>query len=407
VPQRAALYLAVVQFFFATTWTVYVVFLPTLAETVGIPRELTRWILVADQLTFTVTDFAMGWAADRTLRLIGRLAPAIVAVTAISTLAFLAIPHLAGLGSVGTGFFIGALVIWAVTSSALRAPPWVVIGRYAANPSLPRLAALVNVGVAVGGASASYLGATLRNFDPRLPFAVSSLTLFATTAGLIWVERSLRRPSAIEAAPASPPEPIVQGARSTSATAGFLLGAGLLALGFQIHLSFNSYDQYLRFATPAALDYLLPIFWVGFNLLSFPAAGITNRWGGPGVMAAAAVLAALAATIAAAAPNLVATIAGQTLAGGAWGSVLTAGMATSLYLGRTGREGRTAGLWFSIQSAATCLRLAVSALGLDSLPEFPVLTAWAPTVLWLASAAILASIAWRAGTRTPALVPQA
>ena len=39
--------------------------------------------------------------------------------------------------------FIAVTVIWTVTSAALRAPPLMLLGKYAARPQLPWLAALV------------------------------------------------------------------------------------------------------------------------------------------------------------------------------------------------------------------------------------------------------------------------
>ena len=39
VPAGAALYMALVQFLFVTTWTIYVIFLPKLLESVGLPAS--------------------------------------------------------------------------------------------------------------------------------------------------------------------------------------------------------------------------------------------------------------------------------------------------------------------------------------------------------------------------------
>ena len=39
VTRNAAIYLGVVQFFFATTWTLYVIYLPSLAEKAGIAAK--------------------------------------------------------------------------------------------------------------------------------------------------------------------------------------------------------------------------------------------------------------------------------------------------------------------------------------------------------------------------------
>ena len=72
-PHRIGVYLAVVQFLFTLTWTVYVIFLPKLAAQAGIPKQWVVYILLADQLVFVVMDFAMGIAADRVSRVLGKL----------------------------------------------------------------------------------------------------------------------------------------------------------------------------------------------------------------------------------------------------------------------------------------------------------------------------------------------
>src|SRR4051812_15739650 len=75
LPRRLAIALAVVQFFFALSWTTYVVFLPALAAQVGIPASAVVFVLMLDQLVFVVSDYAMGVAADRASRLLGRIGP--------------------------------------------------------------------------------------------------------------------------------------------------------------------------------------------------------------------------------------------------------------------------------------------------------------------------------------------
>src|SRR5438552_11227490 len=95
VPHRVGAFLAVVQFFFTLSWTVYVIFLPQLAAQVGIAKELVIFILMADQLIFAVMDFVMGLWADRVARTVGRLGLIVVALTAVSGLAFLLLPFVA------------------------------------------------------------------------------------------------------------------------------------------------------------------------------------------------------------------------------------------------------------------------------------------------------------------------
>lgn len=404
-PHGAALYLAVVQFFFAATWTIYVIFLPTLAESVGIRRELVIWILMLDQLVFAVMDTVMGIAADRFGRVLGRLGPAILAVTTISCLAFLLLPHVVGLGggaAVGSStLFLALTLIWTTTSSALRAPAWWLLYKYAATPSVPWLAALSLVGVGIAAAVAPYLGGVLRNLDPRLPFAVSSLTLLVTSAGLIWVERAIQ--AAADKVTSRAPDAAASPADAADAALGprlgsqqnafvvgtFLIGAGVLAFGYQTYIFFNAAPQYLRFAQPADLEKLLPVFWVGFNVLWIPAVYFIPRMGGFPVMVCSAAIGAMGTVVAALAPNLPLTIVGQLIAGGAWGTLLMAGLAAALTLGRTGREGFSMGLWFSAQAVAALLRMVIVAAELNKTSEFATAISWAPPVLWLAGGLLL------------------
>jgi hypothetical protein len=98
VPYGAALYLAVVQFFFGCTWIVYVIFLPGMAEAAGVGKGVVIWILMIDQVVFAVMDLSMGLWADRVAGALRRLGPAILAISTVSCVAFLLIPHAATLG---------------------------------------------------------------------------------------------------------------------------------------------------------------------------------------------------------------------------------------------------------------------------------------------------------------------
>ena len=151
-PNGAALYLAVVQFLFVTCWTIYVIFLPGLLEAAGLPRRYAPWILLLDQLTFVVMDVVTGVAADRAGRALGRIGPLIVGLTTVSCIAFLLIPQVTAWGALAPAASLGLILVWTVTSSALRAPPWVLLSRHAAAPSVPWMNALMLSGLAIGGA---------------------------------------------------------------------------------------------------------------------------------------------------------------------------------------------------------------------------------------------------------------
>ena len=143
-------YIAVVQFFFATTWTLYVIYLPQLAQAAGIGRQWVPWILAADQVIFALADVATGFWVDRVRAGLARLGGWILGVTLISSIAFLALPHF----NLAPALLLGAIAVWAVSSSALRSPPWALLARHSAQSSLPWLAALVLAGSAVASAIA-------------------------------------------------------------------------------------------------------------------------------------------------------------------------------------------------------------------------------------------------------------
>jgi hypothetical protein len=106
-------------------------------------------------------DVATGTAADRTARMVGRLGPFIVGITAVSCVCFLLIPHAAGAGAPVA--LLTMVLLWTASSSALRAPPWVLLSRHAAVPSVPWINALALTGVGLGAAAAPCLGARLQN----------------------------------------------------------------------------------------------------------------------------------------------------------------------------------------------------------------------------------------------------
>src|SRR6201996_8530854 len=93
---RTGLYLAFLQLVFTLGWTTYVIYLPKLAAQVGIAPTAVIWLLMLDQAIFTITDTAMGIAADRIAALIGRLGIFVGVLTAFSCAAFVGIPFAAG-----------------------------------------------------------------------------------------------------------------------------------------------------------------------------------------------------------------------------------------------------------------------------------------------------------------------
>jgi hypothetical protein len=386
---RTGVYLAVLQLVFTLGWTTYVIYLPKLCANVGIAPAYVILILMLDQAIFTVTDTAMGIAADRIAPFVGRLGIFVGVLTAISCAAFIALPFVAGTGPGAQAWFIGLILIWVVTSSALRAPPLTLLGKHRARPAIPFLSALAMLGYGLAGAVSPYLGVVLRHQDPRLPFVISGVVLLVTAFALSKVERGLVESSSAEAA--APAKPLGQ------VPMFFIASMVILSLGYQLHFSINSAPLFLRFAAPDQLQWLLPVFWIGFNIAMFPASVIVKHRGGLIVMGGAGLLGALAVIGAETAENLNMLIAAQFIAGAAWGCMLMSAISAALAIGETGAEGQVTGLVFSALALATFARMAAVAGGLQKLPEYADLLHWAPVACWsVAGAGLLVIAASRA-----------
>lgn len=387
VPHGAAIYLGVVQFFFATTWTLYVIYLPQLAGQAGIGEEWVPWILVADQVIFVVMDVVTGFWVDRVRAGLARFGGWILALSAVSCAAFLALPFAGASAEV----LVLSILLWTLTSSALRSPPWALLARYAAAPAVPWLSILVLTGTAVAAALSPYLGIALRDTDPRLPFILSSLTLLAAVAGLVAVERRLAGATGLPAGEAEPSYDW-SATRAGALVAAFFAGMFLLAAGFQVHFSLNSAPQFLRFALIGDLQYLMPVFWIGFNVLMFPASAFVKRFGAFAVMVAASVAGSAATLAAALAPNLEALIAAQFVAGGCWGAVNVGAFSAAIAFGRARREGALLGTLFAVLAVAAFVRIGAYASDIVLLPEFKAVGPWLPQAIWLIAALLLASL---------------
>lgn len=169
-PHGVGVYFGTVQFLFAATWVVYVIYLPQLARQVGLDAKAVLLILLADQLIFALMDVAMGVAADRVARIVGKLGRWVIALTLVSCAAAIALPLIVGAGEAARGWFLALIVVWTATSSALRAPPLVLLGRYAPQSAVPWLASLSMLGLGIAYAAAPYFVVTLRHRIRRFPF---------------------------------------------------------------------------------------------------------------------------------------------------------------------------------------------------------------------------------------------
>lgn len=385
IPYAAGLYLALLQLVFTLGWTVYAIYLPRLAASVGISGGAVVFILMLDQAIFTVTDFVMGVAADKISRLVGRLGHWVAAITMLSCAAFAGLPFVAETG-VGPTAFLAIIVIWAATSSALRAPPLMLLGKYAARPAIPVLASLVMLGLGVAGAASPYLGMTLAKQDPRLPFVIASIALALTSLALAKVERRLAK----DAKGASEPPPQTADLTVPAPILIFALASLVFAFGFQVHFFFNSAPIFKHFTSD--VSELMPVFWVGFSIGMFPATRVTKRYGGLTVMGIAGLIGAIAIVVMESATPLGLAVAAQLVAGAAWGCILMSAVAAATTLGYSGAEGKTTGLLFSAMALATFARMGASASGALNNATLTPLLHWVPSVCWAAAGAVLVGL---------------
>src|SRR3982074_483748 len=118
VSNSTGVYLAILQLVFTLGWTVYVIYLPRLAAQVGIAPTAVILILMLDQAIFTITDTAMGIAADKIAPIVGRLGVFVASLTALSCAAFIALPFVGETAPNSQAIFIALTVLWSITSSA-------------------------------------------------------------------------------------------------------------------------------------------------------------------------------------------------------------------------------------------------------------------------------------------------
>ncbi|SDP16926.1 Major Facilitator Superfamily protein [Ralstonia sp. 25mfcol4.1] len=379
-----ALILCSVQCLLALTWTLYVAFLPELAAQAGLPRSQVAWILMMDQVIFVITDLALGVMADRVADAMRRLGGWVLAVSVVSALAFVMMPRAAS-----PVWLVALTALWAATSSALRAPPMVLIARRLHGSVASFLVACSLLGVGLAGAIGPVLTARLRDASPTLPFIAASTALVIAVMALRWIEPA----AASDSSGTADPSP-ASGHRPRSTHTWLLFAAfGLLALGFQIHTAVNSTPAYLRYVSPAKLVQVAPAFWIGFALcVLVPELAALRRHPARLVLLVAAACGALALFGVAAAGSLQALLVAQCVAGGLWGVLFGAMLRAALDAGHVGHEGAFTGLVFAVAAVAAFVRIATVYSGASKATPLASWLPWMPAVAWSMAALLLAAL---------------
>lgn len=413
--RRTASWITLIQLLLNLNWALYVAFLPALMKAAGLDPRLAIVLLMVDQATFVVADWAAGVYADRLARVLGRIGPTVTAFAIVSSAALLALPWLARAGV--PALLIGATVLWTITSSALRAPVFTLLGRVAAAGRAPGTIPLALAGIGVAGAIAPLVTQSLAQIDPRLPLGIGALTLAVAALACSRMERGLPKPAAAVSA-GSRAAPSVSATRSAattvapSAAPGRVLAALTIAvialvaaIGTQLHTV--SLAAPLKSAGVAWTIWWSPMFWTGFAVGTIVATWL-GRKSKPGTAApapadetrrsasearygvAALLAGALAMLAAPQAPNFETFAVAQTLAGAAWAVFISAAVRSALDRSDGTGAGGPLGLIFSALAGAALARLALAASG------------WQPTLAanWMAVATwLLAALAFAAATR--------
>lgn len=372
-----------VQCLLAVTWTLYTAFLPQLAAQVGISKAQVAWILLMDQAIFAIADSAMGIAADRMANAMHRLGVWILAISVVSGVAFVLLP-----AATSPALLVGLTALWAATSSALRAPPMVIIARRLEHSAAPLLIAWSILGIGLAGALAPMLTAALRQSSPVVPFLLASAGLVVAVVALRWIELPPREAPSPRRTPHAP----------MPALWLFFAATWLLAFGFQIHTAINSGAAYLRYAPATELVRYMPAFWVGFvSGVLLPQTPVLKRVPAAVLLLASALLGAFTLIGFATATTLSGVLLAQGVAGVLWAMVFGTVVNAATDAGHVGREGRFVGLVFALAALAALTRIAMLAAGATA--PLASWLPWLPVFAWGGAAVLLAAFAWQGGTR--------
>lgn len=365
-----ALYLAIIQFVFVSTWTLYVVFLPELLLRAGIEKFWLPRILLIDQLLMVVFDFSFGVAAARGMQQYGRIAPVILGISLASCLAFLLLPQAGG----SAPLLLGLTVAWVISSSALRAPLYALLSRHAATSERASIAGAMTLGIAAAGALAPWLGMQLKGLDPALPFVVSSLVLAALVLPLSAAEHAAGIKTDNSEAPTQT-NPVPAGSFF------ILLLAG--ALAFQIFFNLAAAPGYVRHFGSGALIWLMPLFWIGVAAGSLMAGPLGRRTSPVAAFTAGCILSAIAALLFQYGDAAPLTPIGQTLGGIGWGVALCSAFSIAERYSTGNGGARMVGALFSMLALAAVTRIGLNLAGLADTALLM------PGFLWLIAGATL------------------
>lgn len=343
------------------SWTLYALFLPSLADRAGLSRSWVPWLLLADQLLFAAGDWAAGLYADRLRRALRAVGPWVLASALASALLLGALPAAAALAT--PGVLVAAALLWALSSSMLRAPVFALLGRVGAGTPRAGAVHLALAGVALASAVGPLLTRALQGVDPRAPLWLASLALVVAA----WPVLRLEPRTAVAPAPAP----------TADWRAVAMLASAVLALAFAVQVFSVLLPPRLAGGSVAWIAWWAPLFWGGFALGLGLGPVLAARVAEGRRDAAALTVGAVALWIAPLADGAWRALALAT-AGLCWALVFAAALGSVLRFGRDAGLATPVGVFVSAVALAAAARLTLVVTGaVDWLPLRDVaLAAW-------------------------------
>jgi hypothetical protein len=348
-PSTVSATIALIQGLLVLVWTLYVLFLPPMAQAAGLSRSWVVWLLLADQVVFVLGDWASGVHADRLARSLRSVGLLVLGAAVVSGALLVTLPDIAALGS--RPLFIAAVLAWAASSSLLRAPVFSLLGRIG---GVSRKSGVVNgalVGVCLASAVGPLLTERLIGLDPRVPLLLASAALVVATLPLLRIDAASRTSAPARAVS----RPIL------GAVLVITLTTWLAAVGVQLFTVLAPAQAHPLDATAKAL--WAPLYWSGFAV-GLLGGALTRRSSMPMRWVAAALMAGAIAMLTARNETVIGALAVcLTLGGAAWAIVYVSALRAVLELGRGCALGTPLGVFLSALSLAAGTRLLLTATG--------------------------------------------
>jgi hypothetical protein len=339
----------------------------------GLEARLAIFFVLLDQAVFALADWASGVYADRLVRVLNRIGPALSACALASSCALLALPWVASLGV--PALLVAVTILWTATSSALRAPVFTLLGRVGGEARPAGAVSLALVGIGIAGAVAPLLTKSLAQADPGLALGVCAISLAVAALFASRLEASGAKATTKKETP-----------RTRTPAFFIALLVAVAGFGVQVHtvlLGARAAKDGLAWAS-----WWAPAFWTGFALGLVvaaligrgTAAALPLRTGASGLL-----LGALALVGTQLAADTAMFGAAQLVAGAAWALFTAVAVRAAMSYGAGAGIGSPIGLIFSALAVGALVRVGLTVAGLQGGPWI----AWVPAAAYVLSGSVL------------------